>query len=166
MNAISFENSGADRVAAQNRRLTQRRTVKNPFRPGSILLFSTALSGMLQAQKIVVLGVPTVDKCAFATKPLIQDLKGISFPKDWTIAVACTQAIWDRLQRKRDDFNTVTAFTNLKGRLTVLNGAIYLQPVPLPGTNHWTPRSVLTHELGHILCNCDDEAKADKAANL
>jgi hypothetical protein len=121
---------------------------------------------MLQAQRIVVLGVSTADMCTFATKPLIQDLKDISFPKDWTIAVACTPAIWERLQRKRDDFNTVTAFTNLKGRLTVLNGIIYLQPLPLRGTNHWTPKIVLKHEHGHILCNCDDEAKADKAAGL
>jgi len=121
---------------------------------------------MLQAQKIVVLGVSAADMCAFATKPLIEDLKGIDFPKDWTIAVACTPAIWERLQRQRDDFNTVTAFTNLKGHLTVLNGRIYLEPVPLRGTWHWTPRRVLRHELGHILCNCDDEAKADKAASL
>lgn len=140
--------------------------MKNPFRLGFILLLSTALSSMLQAQKIVVLGVPAADKCTFATKPLIEDLKSIGFPKDWTIAVACTPDIWERLQRKRDDFNTVTAFTNLKGRLTVLNGAIYLEPVLLRGTRHWTPRSVLAHELGHILCNCDDEAKADKAASL
>lgn len=140
--------------------------MKNPFRLGSILLVSIALSGMLQAQKIVVLGVPTAEMCTVATKPLLEDLKGIDFPKDWTIAVACTPAIWERLQRKRDDFNTVTAFTNLKGRLTVLNGTIYLEAGPLRGTSHWTPRSVLQHELGHILCNCSDEAKADKAARL
>jgi len=60
----------------------------------------------------------------------------------------------------------VTAFTNLKGRLTVLNGMIYLQPVPLRGTNQRTPKSVLQHELGHILCKCSDEAKADKTAGL
>lgn len=142
------------------------RILQVAFRLGPLLLLSTALSATLQAQRIVVLGVPAADMCAFATNPLIEDLKGIGFPKDWTIAVACTPAIWERLQRKRDDFNTVTAFTNLKGRLTVLNGTIYLEPVPLQGTRHWTPRIVLRHELGHILCNCDDEAKADKAASL
>ena len=137
--------------------------MKNPFRLGSILLVSAALSGTLLAQKIVVLGVPTSDMCVFATKPLIQDLKGIGFPKDWTIAVACPPAVWERLQRKRDDFNTVTAFTNLKSRFTVLNGTIDLQPLPLRATNHWTPRSVLEQERGPILCNCADEANADKA---
>ena len=136
----------------------------NPFRLGSILLVSVALLSPLRAQKIVVVGA-TPDQCTFATKPLIQDLKGITFPKDWTIAVTCTSATWERLRRKRDDLNTVTAFTNLRGRLTVLNGAIYLQSIPLQGTVHWTPRSVLKHEYGHILCNCDDEARADKAAD-
>jgi len=116
---------------------------------------------MLQAQKIVVVGVHTADMCAFATKPLIRDLKGIGFPKDWTIVVACTPDVWERLRRKGDAFNTVTAFTYVESRNTVLNGAIYQQSLPLQGTVHLTPRSVLEHELGHILCNCDDEAKAD-----
>jgi hypothetical protein len=137
----------------------------NPFRLGSILLVSVVLFSPLPAQKIVVLGA-TPDSCIFATKPLIQDLKGIAFPEDWTIAVACTPIIWERLQRKRGDFNTVTAFTNLEGRLTVLNGAIYLEQIPLRGTNHWTPKTALQHEFGHILCKCSDEAKADKAASL
>ena len=137
----------------------------NPFRLGSILLVLTALSGALPAQKIVVVGA-TPAQCAFATKPLIRDLKGVDFPRDWTIAVACTPNAWEGLQRKGDFLNTVTAVTYMKSRTTVLNGAIYLQSLPLQGTIHITPRSVLEHEYGHILCNCDDEAKADKAAEL
>ena len=136
----------------------------NPFRLGSILLVSVALSGSLLAQKIVVVGA-TPDQCAFATKPLIRDLKGIGFPKDWTIAVACTPNAWESLRRKGDFLNTVTAFTYMGSRTTVLNGAIYQQSLPLQGTIHRTPRSVLEHEYGHILCDCDDEAKADKAAD-
>ena len=138
----------------------------NPFRLGSILLACAALSGTLLSQSIVVVGVRPPDICAFATKPLIQDMKGIGFPKDWTIVVACTPIVWETLQRKADALNTLTAFTNMEGRITVLNGAIYRQSLPLEGTLHRTPRSVLEHEYGHILCNCDDEAKADKAAGL
>jgi hypothetical protein len=137
----------------------------NPFRLGSILLVSAVLSDALPAQKIVVVGA-TPDQCAFATKPLIRDLKGIGLPKDWTIAVACTPHVWESLRRKGDSLNTVTAFTYMESRTTVLNGEIYRQSIPLQGTMHITPRSVLEHEYGHILCNCDDEAKADKAADL
>lgn len=138
----------------------------NPFRLGSILLISGALSGTLLAQKIFVVGVRTPDGCAFATKALIQDLKGIDFPKDWTFAVACTPTAWGELERNGDAFGTATAFTNLKGRTTILNGTMYLQSLPLLGTTHRTPRSVLEHEYGHILCNCNDVPKADVAAGL
>lgn len=138
----------------------------NPFRLTCILLLWVILSGAVQAQNIYVVGVSRPDLCAFATKPLIQDLNGIGFPKDWTFAVACNETAWKGLQRKWDTFGTATAFTNLEGRITILNGTIYLQSLPLRGTIHRTPRIVLEHEYGHLLCNCADEAKADKAAGL
>ena len=138
----------------------------NPLRLKCILPLWVILSGTLQCQNIFVVGVSKPDRCAFATKPLIQDLNGIGFPKDWTFAVACSQTAWRALQRKWDTFGTGTAFTNLEGRITILNGTIYLQSLPLRGTIHRTPRIVLEHEYGHIICRCADEAKADKAAGL
>ncbi len=138
----------------------------NPLRLGSILLFSTAVLGTLQSQTILVAGVLRPEKCAFATKPMIQDLKGIGFPHDWTFVVACSSTAWEKLQRKGNVFGTNTAFTNLKGRMTILNGKIYQQSLPLCGTSHRTPKSVLRHEYGHIVCKCNDEARADEAAGL
>lgn len=92
-----------------------------------------------------------------ATRPLIEDLKELSFPTDWTIAVACTQAVWKSLQQKGDAFGTNTAYTNLRGRITILHGAIYVYPLPLRGTTRRSPKNVLRHEFGHIVCHCGDE---------
>ena len=138
----------------------------NPFRLEHILLLCITLSTTVHGQKIFVVGVSRPETCAYATRPLIQDLSGIGFPKDWRFAVACTPIAWEQLQRIGDAARTHTAFTNLKGRITILNGAIYLQSLPLHGTIHRTPRTVLEHEYGHLVCNCADEANADIAAGL
>jgi len=138
----------------------------NPFRLRCILLLSVVLSSTVQGQEIFVVGVSRPDACAFATKPLIQDLNGLGFPKDWTFAVACTPTAWEELQRKGNAFGTSTAFTNVRGRITILNGTIYLESLPLRGTTHRTPRMVLKHEYGHLVCQCGDEGKADRAARL
>ena len=116
--------------------------------------------------KVLVAGVKDAAACSYATEPLTEDLKDIGFPKDWTIVVACDQLVWEKLQRKGDAFRTSTAFTNLAGHITVVNGAIYLQMFPLRGTRYSTPKEVLEHENGHIRCKCNDEGKADKAAGL
>jgi len=138
----------------------------NPLRLGYILLLAGILSTTVVAQKVLVVGVKRPETCAFATGPLIEDLKDVSFPKDWRIAIACTAIAWKELQRKGDAFATNTAYTNLKGRITILNGAIYQQPLPLRGTTRRTPKNVLRHELGHIVCQCGDEDKADHAAGF
>jgi len=113
------------------------------------------------AQKIFVAGSRTVAECGYAVRPLIADLNAIRFPSDWTVVLACTPVVWNHLQIKADARGTLTAFTNLDGRVTVVNGAIYLEQLPLHGTTHRTPRTVLQHERGHILCRCGDERKAD-----
>lgn len=138
----------------------------NPFRLRCILLLSVVLSSTVHGQKIFVVGVSRPDTCAFATRPLIQDLNGVGFPKDWTIVVACNPTAWEELQRKADAFGTSTAFTNVRGNITILNGTIYLQSLPLSGTTHRTPRMVLKHEYGHLVCQCRDEGKADSAGGL
>jgi hypothetical protein len=135
--------------------------VRNPIRLSGILLLS-ALSIASHAQRVYVTGVKRAADCEFATRPLIADLQELRYPKEWNILVACNSPVWERLQRKADAFETKTAFTNLQGHITVLNGEIYRQMLPLRGTDHRTPRLVLKHELGHIICGCDGEARADR----
>jgi hypothetical protein len=127
-----------------------------------VWMIATLFVASAAAQKVFVAGTKTVAECEYAVHPLVADLNAIGFPSNWMVVVACTPAIWDYLRAKADARGTQTAFTNLAGRVTVVNAAIYLQPLPLRGTAHRTPRGVLQHERGHILCGCGDEWKADR----
>ena len=133
--------------------------MRNLFRVPCIL---SLFVGTLAAQKIVVAGTRNVRQCDYAVRPLLADLRVVAFPHDWTIVLACTPAVWSYFQARADARGTNTAFTNLRGRVTVVNAAIYSEPLPLQGTTHRTPRIVLEHERGHILCRCVDEHKADE----
>jgi len=133
--------------------------MKTLLRVLSILSLSAASA---DAQKVFVAGTKTVAQCDYAVRPLVSDLNAIGFPRDWTFVVACTPSMWDQLRAKADASATQTAFTNMAGRITVVNGAIYSEPLPLRGTAHHTPRIVLQHERGHILCDCGDEREADR----
>jgi len=125
-----------------------------------------ALTVCVRAQRVLVAGVKHPADCEFATVKLIKDLHAIGFPQDWTIVVACNPISWEELQRKGDAFSTHTAYTNLVGRITVVNAEIYRVPLPLRGSTHSTPKLVLQHEHGHVVCHCRDEAQADRAAGL
>jgi hypothetical protein len=139
--------------------------VRNPLRLLAILLLSLfPLSS--PAQQVLVIGVKTPDRCRFATAPLMADLATVHYPKDWTIVVACTPAVWDQLQRKADARQTNTGFTNLDNHITAINGEIYRAVLPLRDTAHGVPRLVLRHEQGHILCHCTREEEADRAAGI
>ncbi len=139
--------------------------MRNPIRLVCILLLSM-LPSSGQAQRILVVGVRQKADCEFATRPLQADLRQVSFPGNWTLLVACNFIAWQNLRRRADALQTNTAFTNLPGHLTVLNGAIYREMPPLKGSHFLTPASVLKHELGHIICACGDEARANRAADL
>ncbi len=76
--------------------------------------------------------------------------------------MACNDIVWQRLRRKADAQGTDTAFTIQHG-ITILNGLTYLEMPPLRGSVHASPRLVLKHEYGHILCKCHDEIMADRA---
>ena len=95
----------------------------------------------------------------------MRDLQIVPYPVDWTIIVACNQVAWKQVQQKADALQTNTAFTNLRDRITVINGDIYLAVLPLPGA-HRNPKIILQHEAGHIICNCDNEDMADVAGGI
>lgn len=138
--------------------------MRNPIRLLGIVLLSLA-SISTNAQKILVAGVKHLSSCEFATRPLLADLKGTPFPADWTIVVACNQVVWEEIKQKADALRTETAFTNLQKRITVINGGIYRATLPLLGV-HKSPQLVLRHEAGHIICVCNDEEAADRAAGI
>jgi len=121
-----------------------------------------ACSPWASAQHIIAFGVHRAADCEPVTRPLIDKLHGIGYPREWTIVVACTASIANRLQRKGDARRTVTAFTNLRQRLTAINRELFLKAAPLQGTSQPTARAVLRHEHGHIVCACADEHMADK----
>ncbi len=118
------------------------------------------------AQKILVAGVKNVADCEFAVRPLQADLRTTHFPREWTFVLACNQIVWEKLQRLADALQTNTGFTNVQGRITVLNARIYLEMPPLSGSVYPTPKLVLRHELGQIAGGCGDEWKADRAAGI
>jgi hypothetical protein len=96
---------------------------------------------------------------ACAALPLaVQTINSLptAYPKDWSIVVACSDSDWKYLQRKGDAFDTNHAFTNLKGKMTVVRGDVLLNP-PMGRP----AKLILLHELGHITCQCGDEDKAE-----
>ena len=135
--------------------------MRNPIRLVVIVLLSL-MSLNANAQQIFVAGVKKTTACEFALRPLLADLQSLNYPRDWWIVIACNRPVWQQLQRKADAGLTKTAFTNVKGRITVVNGEIYRESLPLRGTMHRNPKLVLKHELGHILCECEPEQEADR----
>jgi hypothetical protein len=82
-----------------------------------------------------------------------------AYPRDWTVVITCSDSDWHYLQRKADAFGTIDAFTNIKGKTTVIRGEIFLNP-----RIGRSARVVLLHELGHITCQCGDEDTAEEFA--
>jgi hypothetical protein len=82
------------------------------------------------------------------------------FPKDWRVIIACNEKDWERIRNgaKLTPYHSKMAFTSLKKRTTVVNVAVF-DPVYSTG---YSPVTVLHHEVGHIRCQCSDEAEADR----
>lgn len=133
--------------------------MRNPIRLGVIVLLSL-MPLKTRAQQVFVAGVKKTTACEFALRPLLADLQSLNYPHDWWIVIACNRPVWEQLQRKADAGLTKTAFTNVRGRVTVVNGEIYRELAK--GTIHPNPKLVLKHELGHILCKCEREEEADR----
>ncbi len=117
----------------------------------------TTLNSAAPRLRIKLFGVDKVSDCKTQLAELQEELKNLKYPADWTVAVTCTPNYWEDALRSFGYPRTNSAFTLLHAKVTVLNGEIFkeLQPVY---------RRVIAHELGHILCGCDEEATADKIA--
>ena len=142
--------------------------MKNLFRLACILLLSVsgAVAPANAAIKVVLVGVKKPQECP-ALAPLVADLKNVQFPDGWTIYVACTDRVWDDAGPQLDTRGKTNAgITSRAAHFTIINGAVYSPTFDWTGTHQRTGKEVLMHEHGHILCRCNDEDKANKAAGL
>jgi hypothetical protein len=132
------------------------------FAPAAFSADSPSMKSREQERKFPkfsLYGVKTLAECApilESTRAALASLQS-SYPADWTIDIACTDVEWQRILMMADQHKTNTAFTMLEKKHTIINGAIF---------RGWrsTYRRTLSHELGHILCNCASESVAEKLA--
>jgi hypothetical protein len=96
---------------------------------------------------------------------LLEDLKTVQFPSDWTVYVACDIGTWQAVLRKADVRLTDAALTDRAHKLTIINGAMYSPSFSFDAYTQKTPERVLRHELGHIICNTSKEEIADRYAD-
>lgn len=79
-------------------------------------------------------------------------------PDDWRIVIITDPKDWTKL---RANFKTEAdiAFTYLAGRVTYLNAQ------QIDQLDNKTLQWSLGHEMGHVVCGCNDEKKADEIAD-
>jgi hypothetical protein len=109
-----------------------------------------------QAATITAAGAPVSDAQAVLT--IVNQL---DFPADWKIYVAGEKQ-WAGLMDKVDHTSAL-AVTDRQKHITVIR-ALALTDPNVTG-KYVTAKHVLAHELGHIVCNCDDEWKAENYAH-
>ena len=101
----------------------------------------------------------TSRNCAPGLTGAAKTIADVQFPENWRVVLVCDQPTWDYLRRKADALATQSAFTNLKGRITIVNWEVFARPkLARP------PKRVLLHELAHIICKCGDDRWAEKYA--
>ena len=105
-----------------------------------------------RAATVYAAGTKTVDACGFAAYPTAEIVSHLPYPPDWRVVVVCNEIVWDTLMRQ-DKVNFISdyAFTVQLNRVTFIRAKVFLEPMD------YTPAQVLGHEVGHIVCRCDDE---------
>jgi Zn-dependent peptidase ImmA (M78 family) len=125
--------------------------MRSPIRLCVILLLLTSLSNASTVQA-TPLSCPAVRQAEHI-------LSSFLHPDLWTIVVVCNVRTWDGLRIRYDVIRTNAAFTFRNERITIVNAAMFDYAVSLAQAQF-----VLAHEAGHIICKCDDEARADAEA--
>lgn len=130
--------------------------MRNPSRLLPILagvLLQTALR--LYAATVIAAGTKTVEACAFAVNPAAEIVSQLPYPDDWKVVVVCNEILWDTLMKQKNlEYLTDYAFTFQLNRVTFIRAKVFAERM------RYTPEQVLRHELGHIMCKCDDEDRA------
>jgi hypothetical protein len=118
----------------------------------------SSLAAPAFATILYVAGVKTVESCAFATKPLLEIVTPLGYPRDWRIIIACTDGDWWDIVRHYDATISLSAFTIRDAKVTVINARIFREKI------YSGPQHTLRHELGHIVCNAKSEEVAEHFA--
>ena len=101
------------------------------------------------------------ESCQPTLSQVVDSLRQVSFPDEWTVIVACTDTAWSTaLMVNRATGASEMAVTNAAARWTLVNGAVWDR---MRNRSRYSPEMVLRHELGHIRCGCRDERRADQA---
>ena len=131
--------------------------MKNLFRLAAII---AALVSSVSAANIIALGVNKPTDCA-ALAPLLEDMKTVQFPNNWTVYIACSDVTWQKvIQREDVEGLTSAGITDRVHKLTIINGGMYSPLFSFDRQVQKTPVRILKHELGHIVC---DSRKEDVA---
>lgn len=124
-------------------------------------LLAFAVSGWAQQlapkYQFFTYGVKRVSDCAAPLGSLQDELRTIGFPDGWRFIVVCRPLSWDFARKVAGVPTADSAFTDRSHRSTTLDAAIF-------HSTRTRYRQVLLHELGHVTCDCNDEAKAEKFA--
>src|SRR5215470_5266135 len=120
-----------------------------------LLVCLAPLTGPTHAATVIAAGTKTVEACSFALDPAAKIVGRLPYPSDWKVVVVCNENVWDMLM-KQSKVNYVSdyAFTYRPNRITFIRAKIFAERMK------YSPEQVLKHELGHIVCKCDDEEVA------
>jgi hypothetical protein len=119
------------------------------------LLLLTWFAMQASATTVIAAGTKTVEACGFAVNPTAQIVGHLAYPADWRVVVVCNENVWGTLMRQETvNFASNYAFTFLPKHVTFIRAKVFLERM------NYTPEQVLKHELGHIVCDCDDEEVA------
>ena len=120
-----------------------------------LLLFLASFAMQGRAATVIAADANTVEACSFAVNPATEIVRHLPYPADWKVVVVCNENVWDMLMRQ-DRVNLISnyAFTFQPNLVTFIRAKVFLEPM------NYTPEQVLKHELGHIVCQCDDEEVA------
>jgi hypothetical protein len=136
--------------------------VKNFLRLAAII---AVMVNSVSAANIIALGVNKPTDCP-ALAPLLEDLKTVQFPSNWTVYVACSNVAWQNVMQREDvDGMTNAGITDRVHKLTIINGAMYSATFSFDRQVQRTPERILKHELGHIICGSRKEDVADGFVN-
>lgn len=126
------------------------------LRAAYILLFLiVSVAVQSGASTVIAAGTKTVEACGFAVNPAAQIIGQLPYPADWKVVVVCNENVWDTLLRQQGvNFASNYAFTYLPNHVTFIRARVFLERM------NYSPEQVLKHELGHILCDCDNEEVA------
>jgi hypothetical protein len=109
----------------------------------------------LHAVNVIAAGTKTVEACAFAVNPAAEIVRHLPYPEDWKVVVVCNEIVWDTLMKQKSvEYLTDYAFTFQPNHVTFIRAKVFAERM------RYTPEQVLRHELGHIMCKCDDEERA------